>query len=175
MLTHEQTARIAPKLLTIQIISAGILMGAILFAVVIACIVNWKEVKPAVPLMTLIATGTGVSLFLLSMIIPRVSASTSIPATAHQLTKNKQGVEDESTMQSIIQQLTVEQVIFSALLEGAIFLNLVVFMLDKSQVSLIVTGIGLAVLLIGFPTRTRLQNRLSDRMTSIKEEMRHFN
>ena len=174
MLTDEQAAKIAPGVLTLQIISAGILLAAVFFAVVIAWIVNWNEVTSAVPLMTLIAAGTALSLIMLSFVIPRVSSSTSIPATAHELTQAKRNVEDELTLQNFVQQLTVEQIIFSALIEGAIFLNLVVFLLDKSQVSLAVSGIGLAILILCFPTKGRLRNRIGDRMEAVRQEMRHF-
>ncbi len=174
MLTDEQAARIAPGMLNLQIISAGILLGAVFFAAVIAWIVDWKEVTSAVPLMTLIGAGTALSLFMLSFVIPRVSASTSIPATAHELTREKRNVDDELTIRNLVQQLTLEQIIFSSLIEGAIFLNLVVFMLDKSQVSLVVSGIGLAILILCFPTKGRILNRVGDRKEAIVQEMRHF-
>ena len=174
MLTNEQSASIAPKLLSIQIISAAILMGAVCFAVVIAFIVNWEELTTTVPLMTLIGAATGVSLLMLSFVAPRIAAANTVQATAFQLAQKKRDVDDEQTLLELVQQLTVNQIIFSALIEGAIFLNLIVFMLDKSQVSLFVVGIGLVILILSFPTGTRIQNRLVDRMESIKAEMRHI-
>ena len=174
MLNVEQTATIAQKSRAIQITSAGIVIGAVLFAAVIVSIVNWEEVTTDVPLMTLIGTVTGVSLFMLSFVVPRVAAASSVQATAHQLAQEKRSVDDGRTLLELAQQLTINQILFAALIEGAIFLNLIVFLLDKSQASLIVVAIGLAILILGFPTGSRIEKRLVNRMELIKDEMRYI-
>ena len=114
MLSNAQSATIAQKSLAIQIISAGILIGAVLFAVVIGFLVNWNEVTDDVPIMTLFGAGTGFSLFCLAFVVPRVMSASSAQATAHQLVKENREVEEDQTLLELVHQLTVNQLLFSA-------------------------------------------------------------
>ena len=172
MLSKKQVERITPKLLLIQIISAGILVGAIVFAVLIAVVVDWKTVSSNIGLITLIGAATGVSIYCLALVVPRILAAASVDGGATELINEQQELDEEKAIDSILESLQSNQIIFSAMLEGAIFLNLMAFLVDKSLVSMAVAGLGLAIMLLAFPFKSRLVERLTGRLQNFKDDLK---
>ena len=61
--------------------------------------------------------------------------------------------------------LQTAYMIQAALISAGVYLNLMVFLLDKGYISLIVAGIGAAMLLLMFPTLGRYRRGIEKRLT----------
>ncbi len=170
MLTREQSERIKPRLLAIQIVSLGILMGAILFAGVVATIIDWNDLNRNVKLMSLIGAATGCSMYGLAFIALKIFSSSSTQSLAFELKKSNQELDEEQAIDGCLNQLLTNKIIFSAIVEGAIFLNLMTFMLEQSVVALTVAGAGILLLVISFPFKSRLIGQLTNQLRGVKED-----
>ena len=172
MLTNEQTNRIRPKLTLIQLIALAILLGAVAFVIVVAAIVDWNDLSAYMKMMSLIGLATGACMFVIAFIIPSLISETSTAVVARELSNESREIDDDKAIDSIVGSLSISQIIFLAIIEGAIFLNLLTFMLEHSKPSLIIIGLGLLILVMSFPTKSRLQRRVANRLQAIKDELR---
>jgi MFS family permease len=172
MLTTEQVDRIRPKLNFIQMIVLAIVLGAVAFAAVVAAIVDWSNLASYMKMMSLIGMATGAGMFAIAFIVPSLIAETSTAVVARELSNERREIDDNQAIDSIISSLSISQIIFFAIVEGAVFLNLLTFMLEHSKPSLIIVGLGLLIMLIAFPTKSRLQKRVANRLQAIKDELR---
>ena len=130
-------------------------MGAFLFGIVIAAIVDWDNVSTDLKMITLFGAATAVSMYVLSFVIPMVMSSSSADAPPVPTV-------DDQQLDSAFQTYLSSHIIHCAMLEGGIFLNLMVFMIERSLISLIVAGLGFGILLVAFPSNSRIASRVSD-------------
>lgn len=158
MLTPEQINAIRPKLFTIQLVAATLFVSVVLFAVVISMITDWENLNDRFKMLSLIGTASGTLVLGLSMIVPRVFASGE-PET--HLPKSD---DPQQSISSILTSLTVETLIRFALIEAAIFLNLVVMMIEPQRASLVIVGIGVLMMLIWFPRKSKMIAVIDDRL-----------
>jgi hypothetical protein len=157
MLTPEQITDIRPKLVVIQIIATALIIGVIVFAAVIFAIVDWGNLNARLKMLSLIGTVTGIFMFGLSIVAPKVFASgndVAPPADSDQ----------SDAIKSILDSLMAENVIRFALIEAAIFLNLMVFMIEPHRAALVVVGIGILLMLICFPRQSRMITTIENRL-----------
>jgi hypothetical protein len=66
----------------------------------------------------------------------------------------------EDDVKAAVGRFAVGRIIRFAILEGGCFLNLVVYLLDHSLLSLVVAGIGLFLLMLSFPTAWAMRRAL---------------
>ena len=155
MLTPEQIKNIRPKLVAIQFIAAALIVGVVVFAGVMSAIVDWDNINDRFKMLSLIATASGIFMFTLSIVAPKVFAS-----------GNEVVDSDPSTaILAIINTLMVENLIRFALIEAAVFLNLMVFMIEPHRGSLIVVGVGILLMLICFPRQSKMIAVIEDRLS----------
>ena len=165
MLSQEQQQQIAPKIQVAQIIGAAMVMGAIFFSVGICFVANWEEIG-VLKLITLIGAFTGFTIFVLSFIIsfmfPKIPAGKEITVS---------GDENRETaaIDSILRIMTTEAIVRAALIEGAILLNLMVFMLEPHLISLVVVGIGILLMAALIPWPTKAMSRVEDRLRDFRD------
>ncbi len=134
-------------------------MGALTFGVVIFAIVDWDDVSSDLKMLTLFGAATAVSMYVLSFIIPMVMTSSANEASTDQgLVSSVQDKDVDSAFQTYLSG----QIVHCAMLEGGIFLNLMVFMLDRSLISMVVAGLGFGILLVAFPSDSRILSRVTD-------------
>ena len=157
MLSNEQIQQLRPKLLSIQVISGFLMLGVLAFAGLMVMIVDWDDLNDRVKMLTLIAAATGVLILVLSIFIPNAFSSDVRPSGDSE--------SDQSTAATAIANMLVtENLIRFALLESAIFLNLVVFFLEPHLVSLAVAGFGLLLMLAFFPRQSRMISVIEERI-----------
>ena len=63
-----------------------------------------------------------------------------------------------------------QHIIKSALLEGAAFFNLIIFLIEGNPLSLLIGLLLAGALLAGFPTRDRIENWLADQIERMRTE-----
>ena len=157
MLTPEQIADIRPKLVLIQTIAAALIIGVVVFAAVIFAIVDWGNLNDRLKMLSLIGAVTGIFMFGLSIVAPKIFASgrdAAPPADSDQ----------SNAIKPILESLMAENLIRFALIEAAIFLNLMVFMIESHRAALVVVGIGILLMLICFPRQSKMITTIEDRM-----------
>ena len=157
MLTDEQVQQIRPRLLTIQAIAAALIVEVLFLAGVLSAIVDWENVADRVKMLTLIGMIAGVFIYALSIVVPRVFASgTNLrPPTK---------VVDQYEIASTASTMMTEVLIRFALINGAIFLNLMVFCIEIHVASLVVAAIGLLLMVAFFPRQSNMISAIGDRL-----------
>ena len=172
MLASEQITRITPKLRVIQLTSAAILVGAVVFACMVMAIVDWDAITGNIKMMTLIGAVTGLCCFGLAFIAPRLANSSTTHVAAQLLTKNARAeIDDAKIIDAQLENFSSASVMFAAIVEAAVFLNLITFLLEQSTAALVIVGIGFVLLIFNFPLRSRMIGKLETGIQDIRREM----
>jgi hypothetical protein len=175
MLTPTQIARAKPKLVLIQIISAGILFGAIMFTGVILSMTDWSQFPGDGRMMSLLGAITGFAMLGLAWIVPSLIATspTQIAAEVIRFRNPEQADQlDDKIIEGLLASLVTGRIVFSAIIEGAIFLNLMVFFIERNTINLALVGFGLLTLIVTFPLQSRLLGKTTDQIRHVKDEMK---
>ena len=148
---------VGPNLRTIQIINVALITGVVFF-LVITCFIRLNGKEPLFapePLqfkngtITLTALMMSLPLFVMSRIVSRRIVSTQRKAAA-------------ASELSLIGLFTTSRIVELAMIEGAVFFNLIAFMLEGNPLTLTVALLGIGLMAIGFPTRDGLENWMKD-------------
>ena len=133
---------------TMQIITFALIQGALMFGAIAFFIVGWPpqpQPQGQLPIISYLAWGMAVVEFLLSLIVPGLSLKSKLKALTSK--------DDVSLVQAYSTKLIIQQ----ALLEGAVFFNLVAYLIEHLWPSLVVAGALLTIMLVNTPTRTRVE------------------
>lgn len=159
MLDQAQITRIKPKLMLIQVVALALILGAMAFAAVSSVIVDWENRNDQIKMLTLFAMTSGLFIFAMSIFIPKFFA-TNHTAGQH---STRESVSDKS-VDAIVPMLMTETVIRYALIEGGVFLNLMVLIIEPHLATAVVAGIGLVLMLAMFPRQSKLISILEFRL-----------
>lgn len=146
----EMIAQIQPSVKTMQVITMALAMVPILFIAVILAAINTESLHTEPKMLILMAAATGVVSYLLSFFFGpafRKSVNASEPV-------------EYSDVKTLLAGLQTSHVIQCAMIEGGIYLNLVVLLLDHGWVSLYVAGVGMVLLVFLFPTKGRTVRKI---------------
>ena len=108
----------------------------------------------------------------MSAVLPRVIGASAARVTADKMKTASSKSFDGQGIKMIVGQVQAANIVRMALLEGAAFLNLVLFFVDKSQIGLIAAGICLLLLVIGFPTGNRMIGWIENYMDQVQDYKR---
>jgi hypothetical protein len=157
MLSSEQVQQVRPRLLSIQIVSAALILSVSVFAVATSMIVDWENLNDRIKMLDLFASATGVLIFVLSIFAPGMFSS-DITAASHSTS------DQSSAVMAIANMILTENLIRFTLLEAAIFLNLMVFIIEPHIALLVVAGIGLLLMLVFFPRQSKMISHIENRI-----------
>ena len=158
MLTPSQNEIASRKLLSGQFIAGALICGVIFFGGMIATTVNWSDLNGPFKFISSIAAASGIVLFGVAFVAPTLFPripnfkKTDDPAT------QDRGVGEISSM--LVSQSTARM----ALLEAGVFANIMPLMFDPRWVNIAVIGIGLLLMLINFPIRSRSLRKVESRL-----------
>ena len=172
MLRQDQIDSIAPVIQTTQIINAALIMGLLVFGAVAATIVTWDDVHmnfTIMPVVGLLFALMGVGI---SVVVPRLIDVSAARTTAGQMKTGEHKSIGEKGIQRIAGQFQVRHIVQMALIEGAAFMNLLLFVIDHSLVALIVAGLCLMFLFVGFPSSNRIVNWTENQLERIQDHLR---
>lgn len=153
MLSDEQFQIVRPKLRTLQIIVAAMAGGVLMFSVATNVIAPWSQTTMNISMLPLLGAVASFFSMILSFVMPALAAG-SVP----QASANDNLDQQQKHLSGAADVFMTGRIIRVALLEGGCFLNLVVYLLEKSQLSLIATAIGLFLLLLSFPTASAMRS-----------------
>lgn len=133
-----------------QIITIALMMGAVLFLVTILAITDLDEINSKLKMLITLGGATGLLMYGISFMISWALSPSPITTAAPSAEQVK--AASGSIMTIHIFRLAV--------IEGAIYLNLIVFFLEKSLISLAVVGLGMLLMASLFPTARRIVGKL---------------
>jgi len=162
MLDSEQVQQIQPKLVLIQVVAGALIMGAVAFAAAMSVIVDWENLNDQANMLTMFAGASGLFIFMMSIFVPLMFAGKSNVSNASSSPVEEPGIA------AAIPMLMTETLIRYALIEGGVFLNLMVLIIEPHLASLVVAGIGLLLMLVLFPRRSKMMSTIEDRARNFR-------
>ncbi|MBR9801660.1 hypothetical protein GYB59_08155 [bacterium] len=145
---------------TAMIIAAGLVGGVVTFAIVATTMAPPAPKEPDV--VSLVMAGVGAFTFLASFIIPGLISGAML-----QQLQQKGTAGDE---QQLLQVYQTRMIMRLAMLEGGAFANLVAYMTQGQQWSLIIVAWLVATMLMFFPTPGRINNWIQQRKELLQFE-----
>ena len=153
MLSEEQKTRLRPRVISLQSTAGAMIVASALAASVIAAIANWDELGDRLSMLPLIGAIFGLMMIGSGITFPLVFAG-----------EFATGDSEEERVKSAVQSVSVEYLIRFALVQAALFTNLLVLMLDLHTVTLGIVGFEMATLLFLFPFQSRFVGSVEKRL-----------
>ncbi|MGY8748392.1 MAG: hypothetical protein ACKVHR_10095 [Pirellulales bacterium] len=153
MLSEEQKTRLRPRVISLQSTAGAMIVASALAASVIAAIANWDELGDRLSMLPLIGAIFGLMMIGSGITFPLVFAG-----------EFATGDSEEERVKSAVQSVSVEYLIRFALVQAALFTNLLVLMLDLHTVTLGIVGFAMATLLFLFPFQSRFVGSVEKRL-----------
>ena len=159
MLSDEQFQTVQPKLKILQIIIVALCGGVLTFALVTNVMVPWAQSAMDISMLPLLGAAASFFSIILSFVLPGLAAN-SVPKISDDdgPALQKKHLSDAASV------FMTGRIIRGGLLEGGCFLNLVVYLLEQSRLSLIAAVIGLFLLMLSFPTAFAMRRWLEARV-----------
>jgi hypothetical protein len=157
MLTPEQVQRIQPKLTLVQIVAGALIFGALAFAAGMSLMVDWGNLNDELKMLTMMASGSSLLLFVMSIFVPVIFAGNSSEFD------NSGTPPDDASVDRAVPMLISETLIRYSLIEGGVFLNLTILIIEPHVALIVVTAIGLLVMLALFPRRSKMISTIEKR------------
>ncbi|MCA9057976.1 MAG: hypothetical protein KDA85_05735, partial [Planctomycetaceae bacterium] len=141
-------------------ITLALMMGLVMFAVIVLVLTGGKLTEPP-SLMTWMAVGFGVLMFVNHLVIPEFVAKANLSAITPDSLKD---LEDAQRIRKVLPAFQVRHIIGCAMLEGAGFLAAVAALLEKNWIPLAVAGAMIVLMALQFPGETRVRFWAEDKV-----------
>jgi len=156
-----------PRLLTMQIIAAALMIGVISFLGVVLFLVYAQQggqgqMAGDLPIVSLVAIAMFVINTPLALFLPNQIAKSALKQMSTSGGK-------EADIADLLNVRQTTMIIGLALLEGTAFCACIGFLLDADTGSLVVVGLCLLLMLALFPTRNRVRNWLDKQMMALQD------
>jgi hypothetical protein len=174
MFTDEEAAYLRKLARTLQIVVGAMATGVVFFAAIVWTIVPPPAVVPAgQPIITYVAAPFGFAAVSAAFFVPgliqanfRRAIASGKPLATNIANQIPAPLREVGQLGIACQTVLIVR---AALLEGAAFIALVAYMLERQTLSLVVAGGLLLVLLGGFPTRAKLEDAIEGERRAIEE------
>ena len=163
-----ENSQLAGLVRTLQIIAGALIMGVVMFAVVTLVLVNWEKVNIEFSPLGLVALIVPLVLSAVSVFIPGVVFKQAVSQFASRNPKP----ELHSLLRASGEAATARTIIGLALAEGGAMLSLIIWMISGNILGLIGAFIGLAALILKFPTYGKVEQQLADFREELKLQQR---
>ena len=157
------TPNAAQMILTMQIIAGALMSGVAIFGIIVLVMTTGRESHGTT--LAYIAAGFGFLMVVLRFVVPAAIAKSQIEGLARGADQS-----DTSEMADRMPLLAIYQtqmIIGFALLEGAGFFNLIVYLIEVQVLSLVVTAVVLAIMSMTFPARDRVEYWVGNQLQAI--------
>ena len=176
---QENEPGIVAVVRTAQIIVGALLAGCVTFMVVVLVVGGAPDDSAKSSMLTFIASGTAGVLVLVRFVVPSIVVAQARGHIRQGTWMAASGSPPAATMQQsddtgkLIQVFMTRTILAAAIVEGGIFLLLVVYMTERSALSLALAVVLIAILASGFPTASRV-GRWLEEQTRLLDEERSF-
>ena len=158
MINDEQLEAIRPRLMINTIIGAAILMGGLMFGAVIGSTADWSLIGQPTKMLNTLGAGTAIVMYGLAFGVPQL-----FPRVPETSAPDPSDPGFQAGLQQIAGLLTTETITRFAILEGGVFLNITVFMLEPRWITAIAAGLGLLIMLFILPLPGRTIDQFQTR------------
>lgn len=169
-LTNNQVTQVARAKMLLQIISGAMIMGSIFFLVIVIFLSLGEEFQWSVGVLELVGVVMGLGGLTAGLVVFPMIQSQQIEklklgfreATSKK-SRSSEGSDSEvsdSEVRALLEKYQSLTIIRFALLEGAAFLNLVVFLMGHGVVALVMAGVVLLAMFAIFPRGSRFDRLL---------------
>lgn len=172
LLNQEQAGIVAPTTRVLQIITGAMVTSVFVFGAIAAAMTDWADVKDGFSFLASIALFVAITMVVVSFILPRLLNSGVADVLAHQLKNKGEKQVGESAIKKFAGQFQSSHVVRLACIEGAAFLNVVVFFIDKHWISLAVAAFCLFMILLCFPLHGRVIGWIENQVRIVDEQLR---
>lgn len=138
---------LAARVRTLQLSAAALPLGVLVFAVVVLVLPAARPEPPRPPIVTWIGVLLAAAQVIVSTILPTLIAASARRRLA--------GQTDDSLWAAVYQTRLIVRL---ALLEGPALLLLIAYLLEGTVLSLALTAMLLALMLLHFPTEARVRD-----------------
>ena len=149
-LTKEQLEQLSKPGLTIKIICGALLAGVCMFGLILLLIVDFNSLNIELDMLVLLAASSGAVMFSTSFVAFKVLST--------------QTAAKNESMMAHFQILQTAWIVRFAIIEGAIFVNLIVTIAENSLITMFVALVGVLLMVIGFPRSVKVEELLADRL-----------
>lgn len=161
MLSDQQFQFVRSKLQVFQFIVGAMIGGVLVLALVTNLLFPWAQAAMDISMLPLLGAAASFFSIILSFLLPALAAN-SVPKFSEDDTVDQQ----QKCLSEAANVFMMGRMIRVVLLEGGCFLNLIVYLLEQSHLSLIAAAVGLFVLMLSFPAafvmRRWLEARVND-------------
>ena len=167
----DDEAVIGPRVRTMQIILAALVMGVLLFLVVAVALRAGGQV-PAPPndVLLPIALGFAALAAVVSVIVPRQIVAGGRRMIARGSSPAGTPTPAAGDTERLCGLYQTQLIVSAALLEGPAFFLLIVYLLQGDVLALAMVGVLLAAMAAKFPTRGRVERFLSEQHDLLAQE-----
>lgn len=163
-----ENSQLSKLVRVLQIVSALMILGIASFAIATLLIVNWEKINSELFPMGLLALMGTLFSCAAAFILPGIVFKQS----AVQYAKANPKPELHSLMRASGQAVTVSSLVSLALAEGGALMALVIWMVSTNVLGLIGAFLGLALIVLKFPTYGRIEQRFADFREEVKQQQR---
>ena len=178
MFTEPQRAYLQQVARTTQIIAIAMIVGIAVFGVVMVFILDLGDREPIeTPFISMFAVAMGVASFFVaplgSQFISAGMRKSLAAGNSIRLGGSSAIPEETGQVGELAHIYQIEQIIHRAVLEGAAFMNLAVFLVESQPMCPVIALCLLLAMFFRFPTYNHLENWVGKEMTAI-EQLRSF-
>lgn len=156
---HETTnAGLKQQIKVIQIIAMALMMGVLSFGVVAFKLGQGKQ-PPATPIVSYVAAGMGVMMFVMHIVVPKI-------VTNQRMNGLEKHAGDVTSI--LVKTFQTKTIIGFALLEGAAFYGLVAYIVEGHEIAIGVSIFMLFCMSIEFPGTNRVNNWIESNAETIR-------
>ena len=159
MLSDQQFQFVRSKLQVFQFIVGAMIGGVLVLALVTNLLFPWAQAAMDISMLPLLGAAASFFSIILSFLLPALAAN-SVPKFSEDDTVDQQ----QECLSEAANVFIVGRMIRVVLLEGGCFLNLIVYLLEQSHLSLIAAAVGLFVLMLSFPAAFVMRRWLEARV-----------
>jgi hypothetical protein len=150
---------LAGPIRTIQIMAAAIVAGVGMFLIIVLTLRGQGPAPAASPILLYVGIVFGVAALAARLVVPNLL----VAARRRQL-------PGSSSSRDLLGLFQLRTIVGMALLEGAAFFLVIVYLLDGSQLALLLSILGVVIVASQFPTRSSIDRWLARQRELIEQE-----
>ena len=167
MLNEEQLKTLQPAILGMQIISGALLFGALMACAALFLINSNRQFNSTLGILTGLGILMAAVNFVAALIIPSLMRKSSLNELRKLLTGDQKETE-QGTLEAAAASVARFQIVRFALIEGAIFINLLFWFVEGSLYGWVAIAVGFVLMIAFFPYPNRAANSIDELLADAK-------
>lgn len=136
-----------------QIICGAMIWGALFTAASLLFVFDWNKFNNGLGVIPMLGLILGITAFVSSFIIPGIVNKSALKVLSNKLDDQGHKFDSETGLNKIFATKQSASIIRYALLEGAVFANILFFFIDGSVYLLVTAAVGALIMIFMFPRK----------------------